>query len=423
MKRLDRKDTRYYKRAAEVFPDLVRKETPIVSFLRVERYDPTKAALRLANYWRFRKDLFGDRWLLPMTQTGTGCLSMPDIELLRTGYRHFISRTDDGPLLIVDYGRSGGKYDSKINCRLLMYGATVMSEQLMQTEGVSVMHVINQTTAQGVIDLNRESYAMIKTALPLKPKRTFVVRAYVEGKEGIMNYLAYQAARVATFRTGIHYEQLIADSAQGTLALVKSRGCHRKHVPACLGGDWDYSEFDEWIRRRISVEDIMSAAPVISNKLLAPVVPHSTRQKALLAKAGNHHFHDKNNTTTTQKHKTKKASRGGGGGCPANPVEMNRLYARRCYHKKKLEVLGLQEEVDAMHQSNEVLRQEQARLEQLLEAAMSVVGSLGLPYHQGVGEANNNPVQQNPTVRVPLAWNDFRSRQYTLADLNQLQQL
>lgn len=49
-------------------PDLVKKETPMTNFLRRENHDPAKASYRLAAYWKYRKSLFGDRWLRPMIQ-------------------------------------------------------------------------------------------------------------------------------------------------------------------------------------------------------------------------------------------------------------------------------------------------------------------------------------------------------------------
>lgn len=46
----------------EVNPELVETETPIIGFLRREDYHPANAAERLALYWKYRHELFGDRW-------------------------------------------------------------------------------------------------------------------------------------------------------------------------------------------------------------------------------------------------------------------------------------------------------------------------------------------------------------------------
>lgn len=65
---LDKHVLREYKMATEVVPELVASETPFISFLRTADYVPAEAAKRLALYWKYRNEVFEDRWLLPMTQ-------------------------------------------------------------------------------------------------------------------------------------------------------------------------------------------------------------------------------------------------------------------------------------------------------------------------------------------------------------------
>ena len=57
-----------YQRALEIIPERVRSEAKVSDFLRAENNNPNQAAIRLAKYWKTRKWLFGDRWLLPMNQ-------------------------------------------------------------------------------------------------------------------------------------------------------------------------------------------------------------------------------------------------------------------------------------------------------------------------------------------------------------------
>ena len=57
-----------YLEALELEPGLVERETPHINFLRTEDFRPLDAAKRLATYWKYRKQVFGERWLLPMNQ-------------------------------------------------------------------------------------------------------------------------------------------------------------------------------------------------------------------------------------------------------------------------------------------------------------------------------------------------------------------
>ena len=77
---IDRAEKAEYETAKEIVPNLVLSETPIITFLRRDDYDPEKAAKRLVLNWKYRKELFGERWLLPMVQTGRGALTVHDID-------------------------------------------------------------------------------------------------------------------------------------------------------------------------------------------------------------------------------------------------------------------------------------------------------------------------------------------------------
>ena len=68
---LDKKHTREYDTATEIVPHLVASETPPISFLRTADFEPVDAAKRLALYWKYRSEIFKERWLLPMTQVSS----------------------------------------------------------------------------------------------------------------------------------------------------------------------------------------------------------------------------------------------------------------------------------------------------------------------------------------------------------------
>lgn len=61
---MDAADVHEYCEALELAPGLVELESNYSAFLRTEDWHILKAAQRLARYWKFRKELFRDRWLL-----------------------------------------------------------------------------------------------------------------------------------------------------------------------------------------------------------------------------------------------------------------------------------------------------------------------------------------------------------------------
>ena len=67
---LDSNTASEYLEALSLAPALVKRESRISSFLRVENFHTIRAANKLVSYWRSRKHFFGERWLLEMNQTG-----------------------------------------------------------------------------------------------------------------------------------------------------------------------------------------------------------------------------------------------------------------------------------------------------------------------------------------------------------------
>jgi hypothetical protein len=77
-------DKQDYMRALEISPEVVRKESDPLLFLRCEDYDAMAAAVRMTKYWKTRCKIFGERAFLPMTQSD-GALTDDDVEVLRRG--------------------------------------------------------------------------------------------------------------------------------------------------------------------------------------------------------------------------------------------------------------------------------------------------------------------------------------------------
>lgn len=385
---LPKKERRAFQTALDVVPALVQAETPVLDFLRTENMNAAAAARRLAAYWHYRKQLFVERWLLPMNQTGTGALSAREIELLRTGYQAVFPRGGPGGglLVVVDFARIGEKneklFDPICNIRVTFYLCTVLTDAITQQHGATCVYIVRSGQLPPV-DTNPEGWKILHQSLPVRIKQMIVARAFVEGKEGILNYLAYQRARVQQFRSGIQPEQLIADSLQGTLALLQDKGVDRRHLPRCVGGDWDFGQFLQWVRARICVEDVMSSAPLKRNSLGGMIMPGTLPSIQMASSSSS----DTSNTSAIVLHngapKTlakKRAARNKK--TPINDIsqpeqerqrKLNALYSRRAYHKRKLEMVAIQEQINALETHKKILQTENRKLEALVEKAQELV--------------------------------------------------
>lgn len=95
-----------YDEAVQTSPQLVANESSPWQFLRQSGGDPWAAAHKITLYWERRKELFGERAFLPMTQTGNGALNRQDLEVLRTGFVCLLPPDDCGrPVICFDRSR------------------------------------------------------------------------------------------------------------------------------------------------------------------------------------------------------------------------------------------------------------------------------------------------------------------------------
>lgn len=96
-----------YLRALATAPDVVEKETNPLEFLRVEEWDPWKAAKRLTSYWTLRRKAFGEhRAFLPILDTtGEGALSNGALQELKRGVWIPSPKKDENGRAVLYYDR------------------------------------------------------------------------------------------------------------------------------------------------------------------------------------------------------------------------------------------------------------------------------------------------------------------------------
>lgn len=331
--------------AREIVPEIVECESKFMDFLRCENMDPFKAAKRVAAYWKCRKILFAERWLLPMNQTGTGTLSMEDIEILRMGSRVIFRRLGQGFFAIVDESRLTRPPGNSI-FRLMLYMAIPFCDEATQIEGTTVVHIVNSQPRQPP-NLDRIMFDLVKAGLPTTLKAYHVVQAYEEGRNEYMDFLGFKEAKIAQFRVRADPNLVVADSVHGTWTKLNSLGFKQEHLPRCVGGTYDYSQFAEWTRARISVEDMMSSTPLMANRL---TVVSTRRVDAPIRR------------------------RSGSGGETQEEVRLrNAIKSRRSYHRRKLEEFSLREHQRVWEIRNEPIRKQNALLEGMLAQGQAIV--------------------------------------------------
>ena len=348
----------------EIIPEIVRKETKISVFLRTEDNNPHGAARRLYENWQARKALFGDRWLLPMTQTGAGTLSARDIELIQCACHVCLPRGDHGAVLYYDETRLPRPADASL-ARCAFYYGTIYAER---AQDLTYIFVVNSAKRQAV-NMDTERWKVYKAVLPIKLSQLLVVEAYEPFKEHWLDYMGYQTKRIAEMKTQQNVELLSASSSRGTLRLLQERGIEAAHVPISLGGTYDYNtKFPDWIRMRLSVEEVLLPSPA---KCYRPSIVPQVDQLMALAGKGDLNTQTQKRVEDRKRNRPQVQQEKAGGDDQAIVLvrERNALYARRSYQKRKLELLTLEGQCQVWEARNECVRVQNAYLEKQLEMA------------------------------------------------------
>lgn len=233
---------REYDEAVQNASSLVANESKFLDFLRTDNMDPDKAAVRIAMYWKYRKQIFEDRWLLPMTQTGHGALSEQDILYLRTGYTTPIERPSGGPLCLVDMSRVPQFVPGRTNTRIVFYFATVMTDEGFQLDGLTIVQIVT-SAPRPAVDTDPEGWKMFREALPLRVKRLIVAQSYEQWKDALIDWLGYQVSLSAGFKTRHHPYLIRGDSIASVAGQMQTMGIDRRYIPRSHGGEFDYSAF------------------------------------------------------------------------------------------------------------------------------------------------------------------------------------
>ena len=221
-------------------------------------------------------------------------------------------------------------------------------------------------------NLDRNIYDLVRAAIPTKLRAFHVVQAYEEGKNASLDFLGYKETTVTGFRLRIYPDRIASDSMTGTLRMLESMGFRREHLPHCLGGDYDYKQYNDWVRARISIEDMLSSIPLTANRL--SITAPGYRIDAPIRRRRN------SGSTSASTSSMDESSR-----------QRNAMKSRRSYHRSRLVQFSLREHQKVWEIRNIPLREENASLEALLAQAHGCVVD-----HLGETDARDEAISNIP---------------------------
>jgi hypothetical protein len=248
-----------YTEAMHRVPDLVDSESDPFRFLWYEKYNISAAARRLVLYWECRKELFGGRAFLPMTQLEKGALSEDDVTVLQSGYIALLPDDTDGYAVVCN---DGSRLDPRVEdpdgtkrLRCLFYTLSVVSEKRRACVdgfvGIEIASELSFEQSKG------RFFELAEKVLPVRLKALHLVHippTTVGTKEffgtivpAALKLLGANAYRRAHVHTGKSKEEI--------LGKLKACGFFSEGLPEGFGGTWTYDNFSEWQKERRRVEE------------------------------------------------------------------------------------------------------------------------------------------------------------------------
>ena len=354
--------TREYQQAMELIPRRVRQESRLSDFLRAEEYNVLRAATRVARYWKTRKWLFGDRWLLPMSQSGSGVLGPAEIQILRSGYIQIVQSPIHGTTLVTDFSLlpPGAR---RLQPEVIFYLFSICACDL------TLLFVVRSGNRPEMVMTSHVKLTLLNSTAA-RVTKFFVAQAHEEGKEHLLDYYGFQDKILTEKTFQIPCAGHVANrSIKQTINALQNAGYARHNLPVALGGSLDRNHFDQWVRMRISIEDIMGASPLPAQPSL--ILP----QHAAGAVTEPNHMADIPKRAQRQRESLSIVRK-------PNETEKefakrkNALYVRRNYHRQKLEIKAAEGEVAKCRMLHEQLTAENGRLIECLQQVKELVRAM-----------------------------------------------
>ena len=361
-----------YEQACRLAPRVVAQETPWMDFLRTDDdLFLDRAAQRLALYWKYRKLYFSEsHWTRPLTQTGGGALSpLPDIAVLQTGFTVLLPLPmGGGSVVLVNWKRWPSHMVSShnhaaaavIQARIIYYLVTVTTESSLQSQGVQIIHFITPSQTSVIQACTDGWHRLCKEALPCRIKQVLLVHDQDDG-QAIDSFATWN--QILSIEAGFRctYEEvhsIVNNSHQSIMEQLAYFGIPRHLVPSCYGGSYEYSSFAEWTLLRLRAE----CFPILTTQIQRLQADGRTRNKKRpptdIAIITNQHEPD-SQSQTGQLIRTGRSR--------------TSIRGRSVYQPQQFGVMTLPEQRMKLDKNNELLRQENRRLESFLAQARLVV--------------------------------------------------
>uniref|UniRef100_A0A7S3L7R1 BZIP domain-containing protein n=1 Tax=Amphora coffeiformis TaxID=265554 RepID=A0A7S3L7R1_9STRA len=380
-----------YRIAKALAPRLVEHETTPLKFLMREDWDPWAAATRICRHWSFRREIFGDdRWLLPLNDlSGKGALRDAEIHLLRRGVVALATNNKGRQTMILNSGRlSTGQTppDFSIRSRCFMYLVVVWSTDVSRQEGFDVLLCASIAGIRPSPSNARNLQVAITTSI-CRVRHICTVHDPRDAGRMLVRLCFALLRRTVKRWTGTFPEAVSGDTREALCSRMKQIGMEPDCIPEEYGGTWSYQQSCDIIEAQIQHDKGAGKGDWMPPPIATTTTSYAERSALQLPTATTASVAAPISSThpeTTPYGTTSLVLRTCMELGQSDPKakrdrsfyqKRNREYSRRNYNRQKERNDALQTKYNLALQEREVLRDEQLRLESLLEQAKAIVAA------------------------------------------------
>ena len=240
---------------------------------------------------------------------------------------------------------------------IVFYLYTVCAAELNSAFSCRMLQVMHSgVRAAPFVPASRMKRKLV-SSLPIAFRGGHIARAYQHGREAFLDFQVYGHKRLQETNFGIPFDCTAENSSRATLDKLIERGFPRHVLPRVLGGAYCHSQFfDSFVRKRLTVENSMDAAPPVRNAEVATQAAATTILNHLLGQ-DNSHQHGAKTVPA------KKIERLPGESDAAFLKRRNAIKSKRLYDKKRFQQDSLRKALTMLESEQAALQAENLRLQ------------------------------------------------------------
>lgn len=345
-----------YMEAVRLAPHLVDAESHPMRFLSTDVMNPWSAASRITLYWKHRKEIFQNRWLLAMNDlSGNDALMKHEVKSMKVDVVFLKKQPGGVSVIYTDFAKVPKNQSIMYTGRLAYYVFTTLDDADIETIGFIWIHARTPDFFSRARSNKGRAVELLRVALPLRIRKVFYLIR--QGRnEALFSLSNPLMAIVSEFFLGSPPQFISEARKEDAYDTLHAHGLSDDYIPHFLGGTW---ELERAARDEAGPDASLSDTNIINSHAGDAARRNSLQStESLSTQATTFVARTRHNANRGRKDTDYLRKRNAG-------------YSRKNYYKKKEEIEQLKADRHTLKIEAVLLKEENKRLEGLLSQIRS----------------------------------------------------